>query len=187
MRGCFGRAVMPAQSGDPISSALQVALSGVGSRKDDRDITQLLSYSAKQILLSDIKYEEFTYDSKTFLSGLKSKYIVISEKDNENSESNAANSSGSNSPNKNGANKICSPSNNCVERSNGPEPRNSKPSLPTPSRTLWPPDAVSLGWKSNTPVGGGFINLWNSCYINSTLQVCVYNLSFLFDPNDGIW
>jgi ubiquitin C-terminal hydrolase len=45
--------------------------------------------------------------------------------------------------------------------------------LPTPKITLFPPEDVQLGWRGTHCVGAGMINVGNTCYLNSTLQVCL--------------
>jgi hypothetical protein len=44
--------------------------------------------------------------------------------------------------------------------------------LPTPKITLFPAHEIQLGWRGTHCVGAGMINVGNTCYLNSTLQVC---------------
>ena len=44
-------------------------------------------------------------------------------------------------------------------------------SLPAPKVTLFRSEDVKVGWKGPVPVGAGMINMGNTCYMNSTLQV----------------
>lgn len=47
--------------------------------------------------------------------------------------------------------------------------------LPAPKITLYPAEHVELGWRGTHCVGAGMINAGNTCYLNSTLQVCLRN------------
>jgi ubiquitin C-terminal hydrolase len=48
--------------------------------------------------------------------------------------------------------------------------------LPTPKITLFPAQDIQLGWRGTHCVGAGMINVGNTCYLNSTLQVCLKKL-----------
>ena len=50
--------------------------------------------------------------------------------------------------------------------------------LPTPKITLYSAEHVELGWRGTHYVGAGMINAGNTCYLNSTLQVCLRNWKF---------
>ena len=45
--------------------------------------------------------------------------------------------------------------------------------LPSPKVTLFPAERVQLGWRGAHCVGAGMINVGNTCYLNSTLQVII--------------
>lgn len=50
--------------------------------------------------------------------------------------------------------------------------------LPKPKVVLFPPERVQLGWQDRKmPVGSGLDNPGVICYINSTLQVCIFYFS----------
>lgn len=50
-------------------------------------------------------------------------------------------------------------------------PVTTQESLPAPKVTLFRSEDVKVGWKGSVPVGSGMINMGNTCYMNSTLQV----------------
>ncbi|PNF19624.1 hypothetical protein B7P43_G01090 [Cryptotermes secundus] len=57
-----------------------------------------------------------------------------------------------------------------------PEPESM---LPTPKITFFPAHGIQLGWRKNDCVGGGMINVDNSCYLNSTLQALFHVPAFV--------
>jgi hypothetical protein len=68
------------------------------------------------------------------------------------------------------------PVSNIASNQNGnmkPEPDSI---LPAPKITLFPADDIQLGWRGTHCVGAGMINVGNTCYLNSTLQVCLQKL-----------
>ncbi|KAK9502828.1 hypothetical protein O3M35_011527 [Rhynocoris fuscipes] len=52
-------------------------------------------------------------------------------------------------------------------------------SLPLPKKVLYPPNLICLGWKGSVPVGAGFVNLGNTCYLNSALQALLHVPAFV--------
>ncbi|CAH1398774.1 unnamed protein product [Nezara viridula] len=157
---------MPAQSGDPITSALQLSLSTVKKCKSGEDLDSRLVASAKQILFSEIKYEKNKCVNTSILNELKSKYIVLSTVVINNVKSDEVTSS------KDSVSVEAAPKKVMVVSK---EPT----TLPTPKRILYSPDAVRLGWSSQVPVGSGFVNLGNSCYLNSILQALFHVPAFV--------
>ncbi|XP_024216737.1 ubiquitin carboxyl-terminal hydrolase 36 isoform X3 [Halyomorpha halys] len=157
---------MPAQSGDPITSALRLSLSTVKKCKSGEDLDSRLVASAKQILFTEAKYEKNKCVNTSFLNELKSKYTVLSTVVNNNVKSDEVTSS------KDSVSVEASPKKVMVISK---EPT----ALPTPKRVLYSPDAVRLGWSSQIPVGSGFVNLGNSCYLNSILQALFHVPAFV--------
>lgn len=172
---------MPASSGDPISAALTHSL-GASSKcsSENEDFDSKLIGSAKRVLLTEVKYEQTSSYSNN-ISELKSKYIVLKPSPHsENSglslnsgvsqakahESKTARSSSPKSP------KVCMSTSLASPGSNGSK---SDAVLPKPKKVLFPPENIQLGWQSKSvPVGSGMVNLGNTCYLNSTLQVSKY-------------
>jgi ubiquitin carboxyl-terminal hydrolase 36/42 len=50
--------------------------------------------------------------------------------------------------------------------------------LPTPKIILFPAGGIHLGWKEDQCVGGGMINIGNTCYLNPTLQALFHIPAF---------
>lgn len=169
---------MPASSGDPISAALTHSFASSSKKASDGDSldTKLIG-SAKRVLLTEIKYEQ-TSSYSTNLTELKSKYIVLKPTANaENGEINLKN--GPPKVRDNDCKLTLTPSvtlkpstsnstkcPNLVTASN-----KSDAVLPSPKRILYPPERIQLGWQKSQPIGSGMVNMGNTCYLNSTLQV----------------
>ena len=51
--------------------------------------------------------------------------------------------------------------------------------LPSPDTVLFPSQQVVTGWKASAPVGAGFINMGNTCYLNSALQALFHVTPFV--------
>lgn len=155
--------IMPASSGDPVSAALQHSLNGSRKRFNTEDLDQKLIGSAKRVLLTEIQYEETNSYDSSILDNLKSKYIVLSAKNcSETSEI-----------------KIKNGFKESHKETKLPS-MNKSDVLPKPKKVLYPPDLIQLGWQGGVPVGAGLVNLGNTCYLNSTLQVSIYELNYYF-------
>lgn len=121
--------------------------------KSTEDLTVSLASNATRICDGEIEFEEAEdHASKKMLEHLKAKCIML----------NSASADLPEPPSKSKEN------NNVLAKKI--EQRKPRPSLPEPKVTLYNPDMVNLGWKGNTPVGAGMINVGNTCYLNSTLQ-----------------
>lgn len=171
---------MPASSGDPISAALTHSFASSSKISSDGDsLDTKLSGSAKRVLLSEIKYEQ-TSSYSSNLTELKSKYIVLKPSSNlENGDISL----------KNGLPKARdslietkltpahsvslkpSSSSSLKSPSHAIGSNKSDAVLPSPKRILYPPERIQLGWQKNQPIGSGMVNMGNTCYLNSTLQV----------------
>ncbi|XP_014243155.1 ubiquitin carboxyl-terminal hydrolase 36 isoform X2 [Cimex lectularius] len=151
---------MPAQSGDLIGAALQHSISIVKKSNSSDSVDCKLLASAKRVLTSEIKYIKTSGCGNPTLADLKSKYISLGQT-----------AGGPATPVK----PTPSPSTSWTS----PSKEVKAQELPQPKRVLYPPDAVQLGWKGNVPVGAGFINLGNSCYLNSTLQALFHVPAFV--------
>lgn len=169
---------MPASSGDPISAALTQSFASSSKKASDGDSldTKLIG-SAKRVLLTEIKYEQ-TSSYSTNLTELKSKYIVLKPTANlENGEFNLKN--GTSKARDNDAkvsHALCvslKPSSSNSAKSPNPAMGSNKSDavLPSPKRILYPPERIQLGWQKSQPIGSGMVNMGNTCYLNSTLQV----------------
>jgi ubiquitin carboxyl-terminal hydrolase 36/42 len=51
--------------------------------------------------------------------------------------------------------------------------------LPKTKITLLPAHSIQLGWRKEDCVGGGMINVGNTCYLNSTLQALFHVPAFV--------
>ncbi|XP_063228664.1 ubiquitin carboxyl-terminal hydrolase 36 isoform X2 [Bacillus rossius redtenbacheri] len=137
---------MPASDGDPVGTALRVSLAACSDARDDLD-SKIVASSAR-ILLSHIEYEACDGYKHSVLENLKSKYIVLK----------AAHAAGS------GAALKGKPA------AADMKPSSAETELPALKVTLFPAEAVQLGWRGMRPIGAGMINMGNTCYLNSTLQ-----------------
>ena len=52
--------------------------------------------------------------------------------------------------------------------------------LEEPKKVLYPMEMVKLGWRNPPSKRSGMINLGNTCYLNSTLQVSFHFIFFFF-------
>ncbi|KAF4524161.1 hypothetical protein B566_EDAN010617 [Ephemera danica] len=144
---------MPASVNETVSASLLLSLSTkCGPENGEIPLEQRMAAATKRVLHTGIEYEisNDTYHSSV-LQGLKAKYA--------HEDTSLTNGSCSNSPNAQGKGVVDS----------------NNPNLPVPTRVLFPMEKVQMQWalQRNHP-GSGFINAGNSCYLNSVLQVNLY-------------
>lgn len=149
---------MPASSLDPISSSIHSSIESGRRECSLENLNTQVTISAKRVLLHPIEYKETTVQNSVLTSPQKSKYLIL---------------------------KTSTPSQNQI---NGDDHRkadvktngSSQDTLPLPKHTIYPPENIKLGWQGKEPVGSGFLNLGNTCYLNSTLQVLIITIYLSF-------
>ncbi|XP_046404008.1 ubiquitin carboxyl-terminal hydrolase 36-like [Ischnura elegans] len=144
------------------------------SQKETSLDTRIFS-SARRILETKIEFEVAKVQSYTVLANLKGKYKVLSPPKTVPADNLPTNTSKAVSDLR---------ADKKTESEGSPKKSSVRTSVPDhsapqpPKVSLYPEDAVKLGWKGNEPVGAGMINLGNTCYLNSTLQALFHVPSF---------
>lgn len=81
----------------------------------------------------------------------------------------ASSSASTSSPRVNGSNNASSSN----------SPGNNQHQLPQPKRVLYPREKIVPGYMEKMPVGAGFYNMGNSCYLNASLQAVFHVPAFI--------
>uniref|UniRef100_A0A023F002 Ubiquitin carboxyl-terminal hydrolase n=3 Tax=Triatoma infestans TaxID=30076 RepID=A0A023F002_TRIIF len=196
---------MPAQSGeDPVSAALQLTLTPMryrtkmgeynlpssSSSSNNLGLDSRIMSSATEILSANIHYTvgDESYSPTSLYTKLKEKYTVLST--NNQVIDTCTNSTDTSSPAVTTTTSVvvsATSDNKKTEQLVLPTTLSqsvtnksaSTASLPTPNKVLYPPNLVCLGWKGSVPVGAGFVNLGNTCYLNSALQALLHVPAFV--------
>ncbi|XP_076459651.1 uncharacterized protein LOC143292880 [Babylonia areolata] len=150
---------------DAIESTLKKSLS-LGKHKG-RDLDQNVASSAQRLLQQSIEFVPAKQPFSFQFSSLKSKYILLkpSKKDGEKASKTKSGSQTHSSQKDTMVNGLVGPSGDTATMGE---------SLPSPRVVIYPPEQVQLGWRQMHKVGGGLINMGNTCFMNSSLQCLTY-------------
>ena len=140
---------MPASTMDPISAVLKTSFHG-GATKN-ASIDDKMDGSLKKSLLAPIQFDAPVRHVPALSSDQRTKYIVLSS-----TSSAEKRPGGSSSPQQGGG---------------GGGAVTKVDQVPAPRVCLYPRENVQLGYKNIVGPGAGMINMGNTCYLNSTLQV----------------
>lgn len=152
---------MHSRDGNLITAALQRSFAP-NCKKKSTNIDDHLVASARRVLSTNIEYVHCPqYSATKYLEKLKSKYTVLKRNKEIGKKKKKRNKHRQ--------------SENSENQMKNTELSGQDQTLPDPKVVLFSPDDVQLGWKSNIPVGSGFVNMGTTCYINSTLQVMCYS------------
>ena len=146
---------MPASTMDPISAVLKTSFHG-GATKN-ASIDDKMDGSLKKSLLAPIQFDAPVRHVPALSSDQRTKYIVLSST----SSAEKRPGGGSSSPQQGGG---------------GGGAVTKVDQVPAPRVCLYPRENVQLGYKNIVGPGAGMINMGNTCYLNSTLQVRFINV-----------
>ncbi|CAG0890298.1 unnamed protein product [Darwinula stevensoni] len=144
------------------------------SEESAAELNEHLVATAKRLLMTTIEYVTAESGKSDVLQKLKSKYIVL----NDVPKYNGAGSS-SLTP-QNGTHPAVMPGLTDLHVDGGKPSSDTLPDeIGAPQAVLFPLEKVIVGWAKKYPVGAGFYNMGNTCYMNSSLQVMIHCPSFI--------